>query len=143
MLSEIKEPGPGFDYFLNTPCNDWDVVQYHEFWKKSNFGLDKVSVTRRFNTQLQKIKEQGTEEEKNNAIRLKKQFQHYLFILGQMANPKVLKRDVYWMVTTMERIKSTINTIISSHLPTGSSLNRHSYCRKSNSSPKKIRVPIA
>ncbi|CAB4412824.1 unnamed protein product [Rhizophagus irregularis] len=75
MLSEIKEPGPGFDYFLNTPCNDWDVVQYHEFWKKSNFGLDKVSVTRRFNTQLQKIKEQGTEEEKNNAIRLKKQFQ--------------------------------------------------------------------
>ncbi|PKY32914.1 hypothetical protein RhiirB3_532259 [Rhizophagus irregularis] len=75
MLSEIKEPGPGFDYFLNTPCNNWDVVQYHEFWKKSNFGLDKASVTRRFNTQLQKIKEQGTEEEKNNAIRLKKQFQ--------------------------------------------------------------------
>ncbi|CAB5395020.1 unnamed protein product [Rhizophagus irregularis] len=75
MLSEIKEPGPGFDYFLNTPCNDWDVVQYHEFWKKSNFGLDKASVTRRFNTQLQKIKEQGTEEEKNNAIRLEKQFQ--------------------------------------------------------------------
>ncbi|PKC55282.1 hypothetical protein RhiirA1_542579 [Rhizophagus irregularis] len=75
MLSEIKEPGPGFDYFLNTPCNNWNVVQYHEFWKKSNFGLDKASVTRRFNTQLQKIKEQGTEEEKNNAIRLEKQFQ--------------------------------------------------------------------
>uniref|UniRef100_U9SKX0 Uncharacterized protein n=1 Tax=Rhizophagus irregularis (strain DAOM 181602 / DAOM 197198 / MUCL 43194) TaxID=747089 RepID=U9SKX0_RHIID len=75
MLFEIKEPGPGFDYFLNTSCNDWDVVQYHAFWKKSNFGLNKASIMRRFNTQLQKIKEQSTEEEKNNAIRLKKQFQ--------------------------------------------------------------------
>ncbi|CAB4430217.1 unnamed protein product [Rhizophagus irregularis] len=50
---------------------------------------------------------------------------------------------VLTLYSLLERIKSTINTIISSHLPTGSSLNRHSYCRKSNSSPKKIRVPIA
>ncbi|PKB99436.1 hypothetical protein RhiirA5_403621 [Rhizophagus irregularis] len=96
MLSEIKEPGPGFDYFLNTPCNNWDVVQYHEFWKKSNFGLDKASVTRRFNTQLQKIKEQGTEEEKNNAIRLEKQF--------QVDSKKMGRIDNFWL-KSLPRVK--------------------------------------
>ncbi|CAG8499140.1 12211_t:CDS:10 [Ambispora leptoticha] len=25
MLSNIKEPGPGFEYFLNTSCQDWDA----------------------------------------------------------------------------------------------------------------------
>jgi hypothetical protein len=75
MLSDISEPGPCFEYFLNTPCNDWDVVQYHEFWKNSSLGLDKASVTRRFNTQLKKIIAQGTDDEKKNAIRLEKQFQ--------------------------------------------------------------------
>ncbi|CAB4434743.1 unnamed protein product [Rhizophagus irregularis] len=42
------------------------------------------------------------------------------------------------LYSLLERVKSTINTIISSQLPTGSSLNCHSYCRKSNSSPKKM-----
>ena len=75
MLSDISEPGPCFEYFLYTPCDNWDAVQYHEFWKNSNLGLDKANVTRRFNTQLQKIMVQGTEEEKKNAIRLEKQLQ--------------------------------------------------------------------
>ena len=46
MLSDISEPDPGFEYFLNTPCIDWDAVQYHEFWKSSSLGLDKAIVTR-------------------------------------------------------------------------------------------------
>ncbi|CAI2191805.1 14680_t:CDS:2 [Funneliformis geosporum] len=75
MLSEIKEAGLGFEYFLKTPCEDWDAVQYHKSWKDSNLGLDKASVIRRFNTQLRKIIAQGTEEEKKNAIRVEKQFQ--------------------------------------------------------------------
>ncbi|CAG8706736.1 6938_t:CDS:10 [Cetraspora pellucida] len=74
MLSDINEPGPGFEYFLDTSCQDWDAVQYHEAWKESNLGLDKAIVTRSFNKQMQKIKEQGTEEEKKNAIRLENQF---------------------------------------------------------------------
>ncbi|GBC36487.2 uncharacterized protein OCT59_002821 [Rhizophagus irregularis] len=94
MLFEIKEPGPGFDYFLNTSCNDWDVVQYHAFWKKSNFGLNKASIMRRFNTQLQKIKEQSTEEEKNNAIRLKKQFQ--VSVLSNLCNSLFASSSYPW-----------------------------------------------
>ncbi|CAG8760075.1 5453_t:CDS:1, partial [Acaulospora morrowiae] len=74
MLSKIKEPGPGFEYFLNTPCQSWDALKYHEAWKNSNLGLDKSLVTRRFKTQLLKIKKQGTEKEKENAIRLENQF---------------------------------------------------------------------
>ncbi|CAG8855471.1 11037_t:CDS:1, partial [Gigaspora margarita] len=68
------EPGPGFEYFLNTHCQDWDAIQYHEAWKDSNLGLDKAVVTRSFCKQIQKIKENGTEEEKKNAIRLENQF---------------------------------------------------------------------
>ncbi|RHZ81994.1 hypothetical protein Glove_115g92 [Diversispora epigaea] len=68
MLSEIKEPGPGFEYFLNTPCQSWDAIQYHEAWKNNNLVLDKAIVTRSFNKQIQKIKEHGSEEERKNAI---------------------------------------------------------------------------
>ena len=74
MLSDIKNHGPGFDYFLNTPCNDWDALQYHEFWKISNLGLGKAIVTRSFSKQIQRIKEYGTEEERKNSIRLENQF---------------------------------------------------------------------
>ncbi|CAG8738076.1 20891_t:CDS:2 [Cetraspora pellucida] len=42
MLSKISEHGPGFDYFLNTHCQDWDALQYHEAWKDGNLGLDKA-----------------------------------------------------------------------------------------------------
>ncbi|CAG8460853.1 3195_t:CDS:10 [Funneliformis mosseae] len=73
MLSDIKDYGPGFDYFLDTPCNDWDALQYHEFWKNNNFGLDKATVIRSFNKQIQQIKEYGTEVEIKNAIRLENQ----------------------------------------------------------------------
>ncbi|CAG8845329.1 29108_t:CDS:2 [Gigaspora margarita] len=74
MLSNISEPGPGFEYFLNTHYQDWDAIQYHEAWKDSNLGLDKAVVTRSFCKQIQKIKENGTEEEKKNAIHLENQF---------------------------------------------------------------------
>ncbi|CAG8844293.1 18300_t:CDS:1, partial [Gigaspora margarita] len=74
MLSNISELGPGFEYFLNTHCQDWDAIQYYEAWKDSNLGLDKVVVTRSFCKQIQKIKKNGTEEKKKNAIHLENQF---------------------------------------------------------------------
>jgi len=74
MLSDVKEPGPGFEYFLNTPCQDWNAVNYLEALKDCNFSLNKATVARRFRTQLREINEQGTEEEKKNAIRLEGQF---------------------------------------------------------------------
>ncbi|GET63347.1 hypothetical protein GLOIN_2v1495160 [Rhizophagus irregularis DAOM 181602=DAOM 197198] len=46
------------------------------------------------------------------------------------------------LYSLLERARSTINIINSSRLTTESSSPRHSYCRNSNSSPKKIRVPI-
>ncbi|CAI2191258.1 17153_t:CDS:2, partial [Funneliformis geosporum] len=46
------------------------------------------------------------------------------------------------LYSLLERARSTINIINSSQLITESSSPRHSYCRNSNSSPKKIRVPI-
>ncbi|CAG8775090.1 7727_t:CDS:2, partial [Dentiscutata erythropus] len=33
MQQNDNEPGPGFEYFLNTHCQDWDAIQYHEAWK--------------------------------------------------------------------------------------------------------------
>ncbi|KAF0433677.1 hypothetical protein F8M41_005009 [Gigaspora margarita] len=71
MLSNISELGPGFDYFLNTHCQDWDALQYHEAWKDN---LNKEDVTRTFCKQIHKIKKNGIEEERQNARRLKNQF---------------------------------------------------------------------
>ena len=44
MISDISEPG--FEYFLNTPCQAWDAVRYHEVWEDKKLGLDKVALTR-------------------------------------------------------------------------------------------------
>ncbi|RHZ78573.1 hypothetical protein Glove_161g17 [Diversispora epigaea] len=74
MLSDIKNPGSNFEYFIITPCQDWDAVQYLELWSNSNISLDKATTKRSFDIQIQLIKEQGTEEEKKNAIRLENQF---------------------------------------------------------------------
>jgi hypothetical protein len=74
MLSDINEPGPGFEYFLNTPCQEWDAVKYLEALENCKFALEKATVSRRFKTQLREINAQGTEEEKKNAIRLEDQF---------------------------------------------------------------------
>ena len=70
---------PGFEYFLNTPCHSWDAVRYHEAWENSNLGLDKATLTRSFHKQLEIIKSKGTKEEKENAIRLEKQFKVNIF----------------------------------------------------------------
>ncbi|CAI2195340.1 9834_t:CDS:2, partial [Funneliformis geosporum] len=78
MISDISEPG--FKYFLNTPCQTWDAVRYHESWEDNNLGLDKATLTRSFHKQLEIIKSQGTEEEKENAIRLENQFKPPTFV---------------------------------------------------------------
>ena len=44
MISDISEPG--FEYFLNMPCQAWDAVRYHEAWEDKKLGLDKVALTR-------------------------------------------------------------------------------------------------
>ncbi|CAG8498928.1 9463_t:CDS:10 [Paraglomus occultum] len=72
MQADTSEPG--FGYFLNTPCQAWDAVRYHEAWEDNKLGLDKATLTRCFQKQIQIIKSQGTEEEKENATRLEKQF---------------------------------------------------------------------
>ncbi|CAG8631374.1 2823_t:CDS:10 [Acaulospora morrowiae] len=46
------------------------------------------------------------------------------------------------LYSLLERARSTINIINSSQVTPELSSSRHSYCRNSNSSPKKIRVPI-
>ena len=46
MLSDIKEPGPGFEYFLNIPCREWDAVKYLEALENCKFGLEKATVTK-------------------------------------------------------------------------------------------------
>ncbi|RUS35349.1 hypothetical protein BC938DRAFT_471632, partial [Jimgerdemannia flammicorona] len=72
-LSDVDSPGPGFEYFLSTPCENWNLPEYFEAWT-ANYGLDKANLVRRFNTQLKMIREHGTDEEKRNAMRLALQF---------------------------------------------------------------------
>ncbi|CAG8723218.1 12825_t:CDS:2, partial [Funneliformis mosseae] len=45
MLSDINEPGPGFEYFLNTPCQEWDAVKYLEALENCKFGLEKATIS--------------------------------------------------------------------------------------------------
>nr|CAG8608197.1 5220_t:CDS:2 [Entrophospora candida] len=73
MLSDTGRPG--FSYFLNTPCEDWDVLQYHKAWKAAKLTMDKASVTRAIEKQIHYITIHGSGKEKQNAIRFQKQFE--------------------------------------------------------------------
>ncbi|CAJ0630013.1 8577_t:CDS:2 [Entrophospora sp. SA101] len=51
-------PGsPGFSYFLGTPCKEWDSYMYHEAWKNAGLSMNKNTLMRAFNKQVELIKE--------------------------------------------------------------------------------------
>ncbi|KAG9301404.1 hypothetical protein G9A89_018076 [Geosiphon pyriformis] len=62
-------------YFLNTPCEDWDILQYHKAWKAAKLPMDKASVTRAIEKQIHYITIHGSGNEKQTAIRFQKQFE--------------------------------------------------------------------
>ncbi|CAG8763256.1 20542_t:CDS:10, partial [Gigaspora margarita] len=64
----------------------WDALQYHEAWKSSNLDLNRDEVSRNFCKQIHKIKENGTEEEKQNARRLKSQYKADSKKMGRIYN---------------------------------------------------------
>ncbi|CAJ0630018.1 8581_t:CDS:2 [Entrophospora sp. SA101] len=46
-------PGsPGFSYFLGTPCKEWDSYMYHEAWKNAGLSMNKNTLMRAFNKQI-------------------------------------------------------------------------------------------
>ncbi|CAJ0836369.1 3308_t:CDS:2 [Entrophospora sp. SA101] len=50
-------PGsPGFSYFLGTPCKEWDSYMYHEAWKNAGLSMNKNTLMRAFNKQVELIK---------------------------------------------------------------------------------------
>ncbi|CAH1770366.1 5885_t:CDS:2 [Entrophospora sp. SA101] len=53
----IDMPGsPGFSYFLGTPCKEWDSYMYHEAWKNAGLSMNKNTLMRAFNKQVELIK---------------------------------------------------------------------------------------
>ncbi|CAI2178895.1 15538_t:CDS:2 [Funneliformis geosporum] len=52
MLSEIKEAGPGFEYFLKTFCKDWNAVQYHKAWKDGNLATHRTTSSHGYGLRL-------------------------------------------------------------------------------------------
>ncbi|CAG8514998.1 12291_t:CDS:2 [Acaulospora colombiana] len=65
----------GSSYFTQTSVRDWDPLDYHTFWKSTSVKLDKATVTRAFNEQVEWLIENGVESEQEKAKYLKKQFQ--------------------------------------------------------------------
>ncbi|CAG8630954.1 3715_t:CDS:2, partial [Acaulospora morrowiae] len=74
-LSELKEK-PGFSYFISTPCEDWDALEYHREWQAKKYEMSKTKVKTAITRQLEWFMENGSKEEKSTASRTLKQFQN-------------------------------------------------------------------
>ncbi|RUP22168.1 hypothetical protein BC936DRAFT_139108 [Jimgerdemannia flammicorona] len=100
MLPDIN--APGYTYFLNTPCKDWDALQYHEAWKDANLVIDKATVTRAFNKQVQLVLEHSSDLQKQNAERLLQEFKKltgcvYFYCLCEMDSKIGGRVDNFWL----------------------------------------------
>jgi len=80
MSSIFKKDG--FDYFTKTLVGDWNPLDYHIFWKNTvSVELDKATVTRAFNKQVEWLIANGIESEQEKAAYLKTQFQVRIYWL--------------------------------------------------------------
>ena len=73
-LSELTQK-PGFSYFISTPCEDWDALEYHREWQAKKYEMSKTKVKTAITRQLEWLIETGSQEEKSAASRTLKQFQ--------------------------------------------------------------------
>ncbi|CAG8645740.1 229_t:CDS:2, partial [Funneliformis mosseae] len=71
--NEIYEK-PGFSYFITTPCEAWDALEYHEEWRASKLPMNKAKITTSLYKQLDWFENEGSEEEKKSAKRMLQQF---------------------------------------------------------------------
>ncbi|CAG8616033.1 17993_t:CDS:2 [Acaulospora morrowiae] len=72
-MSKIEEK-PGFSYFLTTPCEVWDALEYHEEWRAAKHPMNKGKLTTALYKQLDWFKNTGSKEEKEASERMLNQF---------------------------------------------------------------------
>ncbi|RUS30717.1 hypothetical protein BC938DRAFT_479042, partial [Jimgerdemannia flammicorona] len=72
MNSEFFDK-PGFLYFLEVPCETWDILQYHEAWRKAQHPMNKAAVITAIKRQLGWFQTNGSRDEIIAAKRLLKQ----------------------------------------------------------------------
>src|SRR5438128_2320255 len=73
-MSRKIEERPGFSYFISTPCEAWDALEYHEEWCAYKYPMNKGKLTTALYKQLDWFKTEGSEEEKKSAERMLNQF---------------------------------------------------------------------
>ncbi|CAI2168419.1 14522_t:CDS:2 [Funneliformis geosporum] len=81
-MSRKIEEKPGFSYFMTTPCEAWDALEYHEEWRVYKYPMNKGKLTTALYKQLDWFKTEGSEEEKKSAERMLNQFKEGLGIGG-------------------------------------------------------------
>ncbi|CAG8608496.1 4788_t:CDS:2 [Paraglomus brasilianum] len=64
----------GFNYFVETPSDEWDTLAYHKAWQIRGFPMVKSTLTRSFDRQVNWFLEHGLPAEKKKAKSLKNQF---------------------------------------------------------------------
>lgn len=79
MNSEFFDK-PGFSYFLGVPCETWDVLQYHEAWRKAQHPMNKAAVITAIKHRLGWFQTNGSRDEIIVAKRLLKQLKVSLFV---------------------------------------------------------------
>ncbi|RIA84851.1 hypothetical protein C1645_742008 [Glomus cerebriforme] len=65
---------PGVSYFLTTPCDVWDPLEYYEEWYASKEPFNKAKIALAITRQLKWLENEGTEKEKKGAERMLKQY---------------------------------------------------------------------
>ena len=65
-MSKIEER-PGFSYFITTPCEAWDALEYLEEWRESKLPMNKAKITTSLYKQLDWFENESSEEERKSA----------------------------------------------------------------------------
>ncbi|CAG8745307.1 11687_t:CDS:2, partial [Funneliformis caledonium] len=73
-MSRQFEEKLGFSYFITTPCEAWDALEYHEESRVYKYPMNKGKLTTALYKQLDWFKNEGSEKEKKSAERMLNQF---------------------------------------------------------------------
>ena len=71
---------PGFSYFLSTPCDAWDPLEYYEEWYESKELFNKAKIALAITRQLKWFENEGTEKEKKEDEKMLKHYKVYVFL---------------------------------------------------------------
>ncbi|RIB22708.1 hypothetical protein C2G38_2173230 [Gigaspora rosea] len=94
-------------YFLTTPYETWDALEYHEEWRASKHPMNKEKLIIVLYKQLDWFKNAGSDEEKKASERILKQFKmrsHFCKLYGSCGKENITVLEWRWTMVLLAKI---------------------------------------